>query len=39
VVRGGSCLNDGGNVRCAYRGGDHPLSRNDYFGFRVVAGR
>jgi formylglycine-generating enzyme required for sulfatase activity len=35
-LRGGSFEIDGRPVRCAYRYGNRPLGRNDYYGFRVV---
>jgi formylglycine-generating enzyme required for sulfatase activity len=37
VVRGGSCNNNHKNARCAYRNYNHPDSRNNNIGFRVVS--
>ncbi len=37
VLRGGAFHNSTGFVRCAFRGGYHPGSRDGSFGFRVVA--
>ena len=36
VIRGGSWGDLGQDLRSAYRGYDHPVSLNAYFGFRVV---
>jgi formylglycine-generating enzyme required for sulfatase activity len=35
-IRGGSWFNDRVLARCSVRGGDYPLNRLDYLGFRVV---
>ncbi|MBT7188757.1 MAG: SUMF1/EgtB/PvdO family nonheme iron enzyme [Anaerolineae bacterium] len=36
VLRGGAFVGNRINVRCAYRGGGNPFSRNDDLGFRLV---
>lgn len=36
VVRGGSWLDDGSTVRCAYRHGENPNNKFEDLGFRVV---
>ncbi len=38
VVRGGSCFNNGGNVRSAYRSRNEPDNRNNNVGFRLALG-
>ncbi len=35
VMRGGSWINNGRNVRSAYRNHNSPGNRNDNFGFRL----
>ena len=36
MLRGGSWINNGRNVRSAYRNYDHPGNRNDNYGFRLA---
>ena len=36
VLRGGSFVDNPGNLRCSYRYGSDPIIRVSYFGFRVV---
>jgi serine/threonine-protein kinase len=39
IVRGGSWFDSAGSLRCAFRSGIHPQSRDWFLGFRVVIRR